>query len=82
MKGWKRSYLSSGGRLVLIRAVLSALPTYFLSLFKIPRKVAREIEKKFRNFLRESEDGGKLSHLVKWVKYKGQLKKVTWQLGT
>lgn len=34
--GWKRMYLSKGGRLTLIKSTLSNLPTYFLSLFSLP----------------------------------------------
>ena len=33
LDGWKRAFLSKGGRLTLIESVLSAIPTYFLSLF-------------------------------------------------
>ena len=38
--GWKRLYLSKGGRVTLIKSTLSNLPTYFLSLFPIPIAVA------------------------------------------
>ena len=38
--GWKRLYLSKGGRVTLIKSTLSNLPTYFLSLFPIPAAVA------------------------------------------
>jgi hypothetical protein len=48
---WKRSYLSKGGRLTLIKSTLSSLPTYFLSLFTIPTSVAHHIEKLQRDFL-------------------------------
>lgn len=34
LSGWKGQYLSRGGKLVLLRSVLSSLPTYFLSLFQ------------------------------------------------
>jgi exonuclease III len=51
LAGWKRGYLSKGGRLTLIKSTLSSLPTYFLSLFPIPSSVAKRMEKIQRNFL-------------------------------
>ena len=51
LAGWKRLYLSKGGRVTLIKSTLSNLPTYFLSLFPIPASVANQIEKLQRNFL-------------------------------
>ena len=45
LAGWKRMYLSKGGRLTLIKSTLSNLPTYYLSLFPIPVGVAHRIEK-------------------------------------
>ena len=49
--GWKKLYLSKGGRLSLIKSFLSSLLTYFLSLFTIPTSVANKIEKLRRDFL-------------------------------
>ena len=49
--GWKCLYLSKGGRLTLLRSTLSSLPTYFLSLFTIPKAVATSMECIQRNFL-------------------------------
>ena len=40
LAGWKKLYLSKGGRVTLIKSTLSNLPTYFLSLFPIPASVA------------------------------------------
>jgi hypothetical protein len=51
LSGWKKKYLLKGGRLTLLKSTLSSLPTYFLSLFIIPRSVAQQIEKLQRNFL-------------------------------
>jgi hypothetical protein len=51
LSSWKKKYLSKGVRLTLLKSTLSSLPTYFLSLFIIPRSVAQQIEKLQRNFL-------------------------------
>ena len=51
LAGWKKLYLSKGGKVTLIKSTLSSLPTYFLSLFPIPAKVAKRIEKLQRDFL-------------------------------
>ncbi|KAL4653850.1 hypothetical protein ACB092_01G335600 [Castanea dentata] len=51
LAGWKKLYLSKGGRLMLLKSTLSSLPTYFLSLFTIPTHVANKIEKLQRDFL-------------------------------
>ena len=39
LDGWKRAFLSRGGRLILIELVLSAIPIYYFSLFHVPRNV-------------------------------------------
>ena len=50
LAGWKKIYLSKGGRLTLIKSTLSNLPNY-LSLFPIPVSVANKLEKIQRDFL-------------------------------
>jgi hypothetical protein len=51
LAGWKRLLLSRGGRLTLIKSTFSNIPTYYLSLFQIPGRVAKQIEKIQRDFL-------------------------------
>ena len=51
LDGWKRVFLSKGGRLTLIELVLSAIPTYYLSLFCLSFGVSKELEKIIRDFL-------------------------------
>ena len=64
LAGWKKLYLSKGGRLTLLKSTLSSLPTYYLSLFTIPSHVANKIEKIQRDFLW----GDSKIHLVGWDK--------------
>ena len=41
---WKHLYLCKGGRLMLLKSTLSSLPTYFLSLFTIPKAVTTRLK--------------------------------------
>lgn len=51
LASWKGNLLSIGGRATLIKASLSSLPLYFMSLFPIPVGVADKIIKIQRQFL-------------------------------
>ena len=68
LAGWKKLYLSKGGRLTLLKSTLSSLPTYFLSLFKIPVSVAKRIEQLQCNFLWGGVEDDFKMHLVSWSK--------------
>ncbi|RVW20876.1 Transposon TX1 uncharacterized 149 kDa protein [Vitis vinifera] len=48
---WKRQYISKGGRITLIRSVLASMPIYHMSLFRMPKSVARRLDKVQRDFL-------------------------------
>ncbi len=66
LAGWKRSYLSKGGRLTLIKSTLLNLPTYFTSIFPIPVSVAKHIERLQRDFLWQGSGEEFKFHLVNW----------------
>jgi len=63
---WKASCLSRAGKLVLIKAVLNSLPLYYLSIFKMPKKVAYKINRPQTRFLWSGSHEGRYSALVKW----------------
>ncbi|KAJ9698913.1 hypothetical protein PVL29_007804 [Vitis rotundifolia] len=63
---WKRQYISKGGRITLIKSTLANMPIYHLSLFRMPKIVAKRLKKLQRDFL---WDGGHLErkvHLINW----------------
>ena len=68
LAGWKRLYLSKGGKVTLIKNTLSNLPTYFLSLFTIPVGVAHRLEKLQWDFLWSGLGTEFKFHLVSWPK--------------
>ena len=72
---WKMPYLSKGGRLTLIKRMLSSLPTYFMLLFKMPICIGNRSETLQRDFLwGNMKVAGKL-HLVDWGTVCSPLKK-------
>ncbi|KAK5834456.1 hypothetical protein PVK06_018334 [Gossypium arboreum] len=66
LAGWKCHSLSWAGRVVLINAVLSALPIYFMSLFCAPVTIIKRIDKIRWNFLWGSIDGKKKMAKIRW----------------
>ncbi|GLU23277.1 hypothetical protein SLE2022_392990 [Rubroshorea leprosula] len=65
---WKAKSLSIGGRVTLLRSVLSALPIYFMYIFRIPKIVLHELVSLQRKFLwGYTKDKSKLAWLS-WEK--------------
>lgn len=48
---WENGFLSFGGRIVLLRSVLTSLPLYHLSFFKAPSFALNHLKKLFCHFL-------------------------------
>jgi len=66
MKTWRCCGLSRAGRLLMIKPVLNSLPLYYLSIFKVPKKVANDIIRMQRKFLWNGQKEGRCLPLVKW----------------
>ena len=62
LSGWKSRNLFMGGRLVLLKYVLSSLPVYFLSFFKAPASIITFLE-----FLFFLEGGSEESRKISWI---------------
>ena len=64
---WKWSMLSLAGSFTIISAVLSAIPTYFLSFFLLPRWVGKDIDSLKRKYLWNGvHREGKGFYIVNW----------------
>ncbi|RVX13803.1 putative ribonuclease H protein [Vitis vinifera] len=48
------------------KSTLASIPLYQMSLFRMPKSVARRLEKLQRDFLWGGANGGNKAHLVKW----------------
>ncbi|MCH91937.1 LINE-1 reverse transcriptase like, partial [Trifolium medium] len=66
LRSWGNKYVSLGGRIVLINAVLSAIPIFFLAYMRMPLKVWREVVRIQRNFL---WGGLSKKRRICWVKW-------------
>ncbi|RVW26614.1 hypothetical protein CK203_103918 [Vitis vinifera] len=63
---WKRQYISKGGRLILIKSTMTSIPLYQMSLFRMPKLVARRLEKLQRDFLWGGGNLERKVHIVNW----------------
>ena len=66
LSSWKCKKLSLGGRLVLLKSVLSSIPVYFLSFFKAPSGIISTLDSIFINFF---WGGGEDFRKISWIKW-------------
>ncbi|KAL4301914.1 hypothetical protein GQ457_10G019110 [Hibiscus cannabinus] len=66
LEGWKSKLLSYGGRLTLIKSILTSLPVYFLSLFQMPASVANRLNMLMSNFMWGGNSDKSRIHWVRW----------------
>lgn len=64
---WDASKLSMAGRLILLKAAIDSIPSYWVSLYRVPEQILKELEQLQRNFLwGTSSTFGRKIHLVRW----------------
>lgn len=66
LSGWQSRFLSFGGRLILLKYVLTALPVYALSFFKAPTCIISSIESLFNKIF---WGGGEEKRKISWVRW-------------
>jgi hypothetical protein len=65
---WMEKYSSSGAKEVLIKAVLQAIPTYAMGVFKFPVGVTDDLSKVIRDFWWGDEHDRRRMHWISWDK--------------
>uniref|UniRef100_A0A803NVQ6 Chloride channel protein n=1 Tax=Cannabis sativa TaxID=3483 RepID=A0A803NVQ6_CANSA len=63
---WNGKFLSKGGKEVLLKAVIQAIPSYAMSVFKLPDSFCNFVEKEMANFWWGIVDGKYKLHWKKW----------------
>ncbi|XP_059278078.1 uncharacterized protein LOC132032473 [Lycium ferocissimum] len=66
IRGWFFKFLSVGGKSVLIKHVLQAMPSHLLAVMQPPKTVFEIIENAFNRFLWSGSDGNKKLHWSSW----------------
>nr|GEZ83489.1 RNA-directed DNA polymerase, eukaryota [Tanacetum cinerariifolium] len=65
---WEADRLSTGGRFTLIKSVLSSLPSYYFSLFKLPVGVLKRLEAIRSKFFRGVDSDSRKISWFSWDK--------------
>ncbi|KAG2251996.1 hypothetical protein Bca52824_082132 [Brassica carinata] len=68
VNGWTGRWLSKGGKEVLIKSILLALPTYVMSSFLLPLKICENLASAIAQFWWSSNPPKKGIHWEKWEK--------------
>lgn len=68
LQGYCVKFLTYGGRLVLIKHVLSSLAIYLMSVFSMPKSISKRLNGLMRRFLWNNTYVNKKYPLVGWSK--------------
>ncbi|XP_059073157.1 uncharacterized protein LOC131873980 [Cryptomeria japonica] len=63
---WKNRWLTQAGRLTMVKFVLSAIPIYYMSFFKMPFAAGKNIDNLLRKFVWEGAKDTKKIPLINW----------------
>lgn len=68
LQDWRNKLLSSAGKEVMLKAVSMAMPTYAMSVFKLPRKLCKDISSLMANYWWGDSNGKNKLHWLSWKK--------------
>lgn len=65
---WASKKLSPAGKMIMVKSVLSSIPTHTLSCFKIPKSLCKRIQSAFTHFWWDENTERKKMCWVSWSK--------------
>ncbi|XP_059446647.1 uncharacterized protein LOC132178216 [Corylus avellana] len=68
LQDWKLKFLSQAGKEILLKAVIQAIPTYCMSVFKLPKVLCSEINSLMTKFFWSHKEKEKRIHWMSWSK--------------
>ena len=66
--GWSNRFLSTAGKLVMLKSVLSPIPSHAMTCFKLPLSLIKRIQSAVTRFWWDDRDGNKKMVWVAWDK--------------
>lgn len=67
LEGWNRKILSKAGKAVLIKLVAQAIPTYIMSMFRVPTTLCKDLDRLVKRFWWSADSkGGRYLALKSW----------------
>ncbi|XP_042939394.1 uncharacterized protein LOC122274419 [Carya illinoinensis] len=66
ISNWKTKFLSQAGKEILLKAVIQALPTYCMGVFKLPKSLLNEFNRVMHHFWWGHMNQEKKVHWVSW----------------
>ncbi|KAJ0111527.1 hypothetical protein Patl1_02330 [Pistacia atlantica] len=70
LSNWKMKYLSQAGKETLLKAVIQALPTYSMGVFKIPKTILQELNRLIKSYWWGQKNDERRIHRCSWDKMK------------
>ncbi|XP_042952189.1 uncharacterized protein LOC122289271 [Carya illinoinensis] len=75
IQNWKVKFISQVGKEVLLKSIVQAIPTYCMSIFKLPKVILKTINKLMQHFWWGSREDKVKTQWIPWKKL-GQTKSV------
>ncbi|KAL9451066.1 hypothetical protein AB3S75_012752 [Citrus x aurantiifolia] len=66
ISGWNHKFFSSGGKEILLKAVVQAVPAYAMSVFQLPKGLCEDIQKEMARFWWGTKNDRNGIHWARW----------------